>query len=400
MTWSVTLARIRGIEVKMHLTFLLLLGWVALSGWLGRPGGLPGVGLGLLFTLLLFACVVLHELAHSLVALRFGGRVRAILLLPIGGLAQMERIPEKPAHELLVALSGPLVNLALAGLLALAIGLTLPARALANLRLLPLFLQRGPWWQTLAFQLLEANLILAFFNLLPAFPMDGGRVLRAFLALPLGPRRATRIASNVGQSMAVLFGLLGFAGMLFGWGGGAWLLLIAFFVFSGAAQEGRASQIRHVLGGVRVEQILHPQAQAVHPADPLRVVLDLALQHEQSSFPVVDQGRLVGFLDPRSITTGSRRHGPDVPVSHIMRTDVPAASPDDPLPRVRDQILQAGLQALPVVEGDRFRGLVTLRQIGQAYRVLEAGRMPFPQPAPEGAPRSDRSDRTDPRREG
>jgi Zn-dependent protease/predicted transcriptional regulator len=400
MRWSATLLRIRGIDVKVHLSFLLLLGWVALEGWSGRPGGLPGVALGLLFTLLLFACIVLHELAHSLSALRFGVQVREILLLPIGGLAQMERIPRRPLHELLMALAGPTSNLVVAALLALAIGATLPARAFANTALLPLFLELGPWWQKLATQLLVANLMLAVFNLLPAFPMDGGRVLRAFLALRLSHARATRIASNVGQSMAMLFGLLGLTGMLFGWIGGAWLLLIAFFVYSGATEEGRSAQIRHVLGDLRVEQILHPQMQAVQSTDPLERVFDLVVKGDQTSFPVMEEGRLVGILDQRSILVGSRQRGTDVPVSEIMRTGAPAVHPHDSLAEVRDRMLQSGLDAIPVMEGDVFRGLITLRQIGQAYQVRRAAGRPIAQSAPTAAPQPDCSGPPDNQTEG
>lgn len=217
MTWSYRIARIAGIDVKIHLSFVLLPVIFGYLGW--RQGGPAAAGESILFIFLLFVCVVLHEFGHALAGRRFGIRTPDITLLPIGGVARMERIPEKSSQELAIALAGPAVNVLIAAVLGVVLATTGG-----------IFFITPEKWRTICQNLMSINLALVVFNLVPAFPMDGGRVLRAVLGFFLPFTTSTRIAARTGQVMAVLFVI----------GGILWnpmLLLIAFFVFNGARQE-------------------------------------------------------------------------------------------------------------------------------------------------------------------
>ena len=273
MKWSWKLGTVAGIGLYVHGTFLLLLGWVGLSHWIeggSAAAALAGVG----FVVALFACVVLHELGHALTAQRFGIRTRDITLLPIGGVARLERMPDDPRQEVAVALAGPAVNVVIAAALYLWLSLSETLRPLAALSV-----TGGPVLQ----RLMVVNLSLAVFNLLPAFPMDGGRVLRALLAMRMDYTRATQLAAQVGQAMALLFGFVGLFANPF-------LLFIAFFVWIGAAQEASMVQMRSALGGIPVSRAMLTDFETLAPGDPGRRVLDLIIAGSQSDFPVVEDG--------------------------------------------------------------------------------------------------------------
>lgn len=233
MKWSYRLARVAGIDVRIHITFLLLPLWFGYQGWL--RGGATAALQGSVFILALFFCVLLHEFGHALAGRRCGIRTRDITLLPIGGVARMENIPEKPSQELGIAVAGPAVNVAIGTLLALALAATggVLSGPESGLRLT-------------MHELLFVNVALVVFNLIPAFPMDGGRVLRALLAMGVGHLRATLIAARLGQGIAVLFAVAGFFG-------NPMLVLIAMFVFSGAQQELRYAQQRQAFESMRRE---------------------------------------------------------------------------------------------------------------------------------------------------
>ncbi len=225
MGWSFPIGSVGGTLIRVHVTFFLLLAWVAGSAWIA--GGAQAALDSVLFILLLFACVVLHELGHVLAARRYGVQTPDITLLPIGGVARLERIPEKPSQEFVIAIAGPAVNVVIAAILLVILGGILPAGSLEL---------DNPGVNLLA-RLAGANIFLVVFNLIPAFPMDGGRILRAALAHWLGYTQGTRIAATVGQVLAFGFGFLG----LFG---NPLLLFIALFVYLGATAEAHAAQMR------------------------------------------------------------------------------------------------------------------------------------------------------------
>ncbi len=364
MSWSIRLCRVRGIDIRVHVTFVLILVWAAYNWWGSTGAGLRGALFGVVATLLLFVAVTLHELGHSLQALKHGVKVREITLLPIGGVSQLEEMPDKPGQELRIALSGPLVNLAIVAVLCI-IGLLLRAQAMVTVRELYASLGQASWQGMLAY-LAMANLGMGLFNLVPAFPMDGGRVLRALLAARLGYRRATAAAASVGQGLALLLGLWGFAN------GGYTLVLIAIFIWMGAGQEGKQVEIESVLGDAQVGDAMTRQPQVLAPEDTLAKAMQMTLSTAQADFPVVEiaAGKPVGLLTEGGLLAGLHARGAEALVGEVMRRQLPTVTPSDRLFEVQQRLAAARLGAVPVVAQDgRLVGLLTIADISEAYRL-------------------------------
>jgi Zn-dependent protease/predicted transcriptional regulator len=361
MSWSLKLFRIRGIDVKVHLSFVLILVWGAYHWGIALQGGTTGAMFGVVVTLLLFACVTLHELSHSLVAMHYGVKVRDITLLPIGGLSQMEKMPEKPDQELRMSLAGPLTNLVIAAVL---IALSVPFRlAVASTGELYRLLNSVSWQGLLAY-LVAANIMLGLFNLIPAFPMDGGRVLRAILAMRMDYTRATAWAVTIGQGLAWLLGLLGILS------GGWTLALIALFIYVGGGQEGRLVQLKGVLGQIRVSQVMTQPLQVLSPQTTLGQVADIVLHSFQTDFPVAEGGHPVAFLTETDLISALKTHGTDTAVGDIMRTDFVTTTPDEPLFEAQQRMSAARLRSLPVILGEQIVGLLTTQDISEVLRLL------------------------------
>jgi Zn-dependent protease/predicted transcriptional regulator len=366
VTWSIKLFQIRGIDVKIHLTFVFILVWVAYNWGTAGGAGVQGAVFGLVATILLFACITLHEIAHSLVALSYGIRVHEILLLPIGGVSQIEDMPDKPGQELRIAVAGPLVSFAIAAVL---FGLLFLAGRSSNTSLdLSLSSITMSWTGMLAY-LAAANLLLGLFNILPAFPMDGGRILRALLAMRLDYAKATAIAASIGQALAIAIGLFGFIS------GNYFMILIAIFVWLGAGQEGGEIRSRGVLREVRVGQAMTGEPLTLRVDDTLSQAIDLTLSSEQADFPVLDAGsaRVVGLLTRDDVLRGLRSRGEAATVADAMRTTFPTASPDESLYALQRRILADGGQAIPVLDASgRLVGLLTAMDINEAFWLLSA----------------------------
>jgi stage IV sporulation protein FB len=363
MEWSVRVSQVKGIDIRVHVTFGLILVWAAYSWGVIYGQGWEGALFGVVATLLLFASVTLHELGHSLVAQRYGIQVRSITLLPIGGVAEMEEIPENPGQELRIAIAGPLVTFGIVAVL-IVIGAVLNARAVLSVDELIGSLGKASWSGLLAY-LTMANLALGLFNLIPAFPLDGGRVLRAVLAMRLDYVQATKIAVAIGQGLALLGGLLGALT-------GNWILVvIAIFVWFGGREEGRQVEMSAALRGVRVEQAMTRAPQMLSPHDALLRAVDLTLETAQADFPVVtDDRRLVGLLTELDLLRGLRSDT-TTRVGAVMRRDSPAATPDQPLAQAQQAMRKTEATALPVVDGTgRLVGLLTAADIAEAYRLL------------------------------
>ncbi len=362
---SFRLFSVRGIDIKIHFTFPLILVWAAVQFGAISDRGLEGAVFGVLVTLLLFSIVILHELGHSFMALEFDVPISQIVLLPIGGVAQMGRMPDKPGQEFLVAIAGPLVNFVLAIVLAvLALGLQINVTPQSMLQAL-----RGMGQLSLAAifsYVFVTNLFLGVFNLLPAFPMDGGRVLRALLATQLDYGKATSIAVLVGQGLAWLMGLWGFLG------GGFFLILIAIFIYLGASQEGQLTQLRDVLADLTVEVAYSRQTERLSPGDSLQKAVDITLRSFQANFPVCDADRLVGILTQQRLIDRLQRVGPGTPVRSAMNTEFDTVGPTDGLFDVQQKLSRSDLEALPVVEGDRLMGMITQEDIAEIYRLASS----------------------------
>jgi Zn-dependent protease len=349
MRWSIKMARIAGIELKIHLTFLIFLAWIAFSYY--RVGGSAAAMQGTLFVVLLFLCVLLHELGHALTARRFGIRTPDITLLPIGGVARLERMPEDPKQEFAIAIAGPLVNVAIAAILVFALKVGTSFSDLEDLQ--------TPRVALLA-KLASVNIFLVLFNLIPAFPMDGGRVLRALLAMRMNYARATQVAASVGQGLAFVFAIAG----LF-WN--PMLIFIALFVYLGASQESAVAQLKNVSAGLPVSEAMVTDIRTLPPRATVEDALDAVRRTAQHEFAVVDDnGRVLGILTRDNIIHALRQRGPATPVTEVMETNVPVIRFDEPLEGAFQKMRQGGHSALPVLdEIGRLMGLITAENIGE-----------------------------------
>lgn len=349
--WSWKLGRVAGIDVYMHGTFLILLAWVGVSHYLQRHR-LADAGAGVVFIVAIFAIIVLHELGHALTARHYGIRTRDITLLPIGGVARLERMPDDPRQELLVALAGPAVNVALAALLLAVVT--------------PTAWHEVQWvGGDFLSKLLWVNVTLAVFNLIPAFPMDGGRALRAVLAMRMDYVRATQIAAHIGQGLALVFGLVGLFSNPF-------LVFIALFVWMGAASEASAALTRSVLGGIPVSRAMITRFETLTPTETLQRALAHVLAGFQHDFPVVDAGRVVGVLTQADLVKGLTQTGADTPVATAMTSHFDCAAPSEMLEGAVQRLKASGCPAQPVLRDRELVGVLTMENVGEFLMVHSA----------------------------
>jgi Zn-dependent protease/CBS domain-containing protein len=338
---SLQIGRILGIPVRVHWTFVALVAFIGFAGFVA--GGPVKAVWSMLFIIALFACVVLHELSHSIVARSYGVKVESITLLPIGGVAAMQEMPRKPHEEAFMAIAGPVMSLAIAGLLYLVMRLTGYEG--------PVAYGEEPWLK----MLMVTNVIIAGFNLLPAFPMDGGRVLRAVLAHYMDHVEATNIAVSLGQGVAVVMGLAG----IFLLHMNIWLVLIAIFIFLGAGQEGQQVRAQAVLERISAGQAMVRRFETLDRNAPLSVALGYATQGYQHDFPVIEHDTIVGVVTRQDLLTGLHHLGPQHTVGEVMTTNLCQVPPEANLADVYRRLAQGGCNVILVRENDRIIGLVT-----------------------------------------
>lgn len=351
MRWSYKIGEFAGIGVYMHATFPLLIAFAALPDLLS--GDLVSALGNTLFILTLFVCVVLHEYGHALTARRYDIRTQDITLLPIGGVARLERMPAKPSQEFVVAVAGPLVNLVIA--------VTLFVVLTAFGATPSLFAVSWPGESFLE-RLLTINVMLILFNLIPAFPMDGGRILRAVLAMQMDYTQATRIAARLGQGIAVVFGLIGFFV-------NPLLVITALFVWMGAAQEAELVESRAWMRGRTVGQAMRTHIRTLTPYEWLAQAVDYALATAQQDFPVVERGRVVGLLTREALMAGLQRFGAFAPVYLAMSATVETVEMDSPLADASEKMEAHGLHAIAVTHNGLLVGLLTLESIREFMRL-------------------------------
>ena len=356
MKRSLKIGSVYGIGIFLHWTFLLLVAAIFAYYYVQSQSlGAAISGMGLI--LAIFLCVILHELGHALTARRFGVPTRSITLYPIGGLARLERIPSEPMKEFWIAIGGPAVNIVITAVLALLLlgtGGTFAPGAL-----------QSPGQHLIA-SLMWINAVLAGFNLLPAFPMDGGRVLRALLGLRQDYAQATQTAANVGQAMAILFGLVGII----------WfnpiLLFIALFVYVGAQQESQQAMYRSFTEGTPVRQAMVTRFVTLAVDDTLNDAADELLAGTDHDFPVVEDGQIVGILRRKQLIQSLSDRDRDTPVAEVADRDFFTTEPGAPLDEVFQQMSVESRSTVPVVDDNRLVGLLTLENVGELIMVSSA----------------------------
>ena len=355
MKWSLKLGSVAGIGVYLHWTFILLIGFIFLTHLgAGETAGQALAGVG--FILALFGCVVLHEFGHALTAKRYGVLTRDITLLPIGGVARLERIPEKPLQEFWVAVAGPAVNAMIAA--------TIYAVLLLQGRTHELMEVHGMTDGFLP-QLMWVNLFIGTFNLLPAFPMDGGRILRALLSSRVGRRRATAIAANIGQMMAILLGIIGFFYNPF-------LIFIAIFVYLGARAEAAQVEAEAALKGLQVRDAMMTRFRTLSAHDTLGMAVDELLAGSQQDFPVLESGRVLGVLRRNDLVKALMDGNRGVAVGDVMWREYRPVNDTDVLTPTLESMGKNEWATLPVMGGGRIVGLLTLENIGELIMVNAA----------------------------
>lgn len=355
MKWSWKVGEIAGIGVFIHATFLILLAWIGWSYWQSEQS-IAAVIEGVGFILALFGCVVLHELGHALAARRYGIATRDITLLPIGGVARLERMPEDPKQEIFVAIAGPLVNVVIAT--AIYAGLFISGNVISSE-------QMTVAGGSFLIRLMLVNVILVIFNMIPAFPMDGGRVLRAILATRMDYVTATQQAANIGQIIALAFGLLGLFSNPF-------LVFIALFVWIGAAAEANMAQVKSAIGGIPVGTAMLTDFHSLEPQNTLASAVELTISGSQKDFPVVQNGQVVGVLNQADMMTALTKSGPETTVQKVMQLDVKIADSHEMLEAVLARMQQLGRRTMPVTHDGRLVGLITLDNIGEFIMIQAA----------------------------
>lgn len=349
MRASFRIFRVFGIDVEVHISLLILLILLIYAFSVSPPPygfeGFPEVERIILSTLAaigLFGSILAHELGHSLVARRYGVKIKGIMLFIFGGVAMMENLPKKPREEFMIAISGPVTSF--------------------GLGTISLFLSSIPVAEVRAFFLLFGyiNIILGVFNLIPAFPMDGGRILRSFLAERRSYVEATKIAAETGRTLAILMAIFGIFT-------NPWLILIALFIYIGANEEERLVLLENVLGRVSVADVMSTDVVTVSPEMRVSEVIDLILKTKHLGFPVVDDGRIVGIITLHDIIGVD----PEERIGNVMSREVVTISPDKSAFDAFKIMSEMGIGRLPVVEDGRIVGIVSRSDLMKIKEILE-----------------------------
>lgn len=352
MHWSFTLGTFKGTAVRIHVTLLLFLAWIGMSAY-GRGGPEAAVD-SVLFISAIFLCIALHEFGHILTARRFGIESPEVTLLPIGGVADMESTPQKPYQELLISLAGPAVNVVIAGVLVALVG-GLNFGDMANIT--------DPTVSLLG-RLAATNLFLALFNLMPAFPMDGGRVLRAALAMWLGQAKATRIAAKIGQGFAIVLGLIGL-------NHNPMMLLIAVFIFMAASGEAQMTTMSESARGLPAVEAMETRIATLGRDASVSEAIETLLATSQEDFPVIDAaGRLDGLLTRSQIVEALRVSDPASPVAPFARREIETVGAHETIDAALPTLNTGDPVGVIDAEG-RFLGLLTRQSLAEIMMIRD-----------------------------
>ncbi len=345
MNGALKIGNVKGIKIQIHWSFWIIVLWIMMAYYM-QSHSVNAALMGGLFVLAIFGCVVLHELGHALTALRFGVKTKSITLLPIGGLANLEKIPEKPKQEFIIAVAGPLVNIAITFILYFVLQATDMFPTQEDLKQM---LQNSQQFsaQMFLFNLMAANMILALFNFIPAFPMDGGRMLRALLAMKMDRVSATQVASSIGKTLAIVFIFLGFFYDF-------WLVFIGLFVYLGAGAEAVQEQNKAAFKGVKVKNAMMRKFPSFSESETLENVLKHLLKTQDKEFLVFDINftNVVGVLTQTEILNGIQSYGPETLVSEVMNRNFVVLNENEDLNDAYLKLLTSGLTVAPVVNDE------------------------------------------------
>jgi Zn-dependent protease len=355
--YSLGLGKIFGIKVSVHWTFSLLILWIVIIS-VGRGLELTQVLMHIVFVLALFVCVILHELGHSLVAIKYGGEVTSITLLPIGGMANMSRMPEKPREEFMVSAAGPLVNVVIAGLLWIYLAYIDPVD-IAEIDFTTITTRNFP------VMLLAANLFIVAFNLIPAFPMDGGRLFRSALATKMSRLRATQIAKDIGQVFAVLFII---AGLFIN----PFLVVIGFFILLGAKGEHEMIKYQDVLHNYTVKDLLKTDYTKLDADETLDAAAKKLLQVSDKGFVITSNGEYSGLLTKNDLIKGLSEHGKDGKIREAMSEGIEPVSAGKSLFEVYKFMLKNSYDMVPVITDQKFEGILDMETIHEFFLIKKA----------------------------
>ena len=356
MKYSLSLGKIVGIKIQIHWTFLLLLVWIV-SNNIRAGAGTEQTLWSVLFILTIFLCVTMHEFGHALAAKRFGIKTKDITLLPIGGLARLESIPEKPKEELIVAIAGPLVNILIVAVLYPLVHFT--SDVTSSIKQLSAITS-----ENFIFNLMLINLWLAVFNLIPAFPMDGGRVLRALLSFKMERHKATAIAARIGQFLAIGFVIVGLFSNPF-------LIFIGLFVFLGARAEAEYTQAKSILKGFTVNDVLMKQYQTISAGETIKEAVSMLLNGQYKSFLVTDNGQAVGTLNRDEIIKALSSQGENSIIHNVMNKELLFLKAEMPLEEAW-QLMQQRNTLMPVFNNDKLVGTLDTENILEFIMVKGA----------------------------
>ena len=356
MRWSLYIGQFRGIKVYIHWTFLILLSFIVVSSYKeGKETAEVAWVIG--YVASVFACVTLHEFGHALTAQRYNIVTKDIVLLPIGGMARMKQLPDSASQELVVAVAGPIVNLVIAAVL---FGIMTSTATPIDLKSLTTINR-----DTMVQNLFLVNLFLAGFNLLPAFPMDGGRIFRALLSFKMGRARATAIAAHTGQLVAIAFFILG---LFFNF----WLVFIGVFIFLGAGAEASLEGVRDDLHDHMVKEIARSKFTLLHADDELSVALKCLLDSQEKEFVVTDHDKPVGILTRDEMLSGLSQYGPSVKIRSVMQKDVYLVEGTDSLEKVWQKMIQEKISIAAIMNGGVVASVLNLENISEYLLINKA----------------------------
>ncbi len=349
MPWSLKFGSIFGIPIELHITFLLLLLIFSIFGFIP-----------LLVIVLLFASVLVHELAHALVGRHYGAKIKKITLLPIGGVSQMEAIPK--GHEFAIAVIGPLTSIILGVVLFL----------FGSLFGLSMYFDLN-WVELTSLKdivriVMSLNFLLGLFNIIPAFPMDGGRVLRAFLSSRMDYLKATEISVRIGQGLAIVFA---FVGVFYN----PWLIIIAFFIYIGGMGEYQSTQMSSALKGIKVKDLMVKDVVTVSPNDTLEEFEKLLIEKRYKGYPVVFDGNLLGIITINELLSVPRIKWIDTKVQDVMMKDIIIASPNMEVFELHNKLTEKNLGRAPVLENGKLIGFISKTDILKFSEILMLKRM-------------------------